>query len=194
MRYTSLSQLLVFGLPFTLGTSVGIYAATSSALIPALCSFGFAATTLIIFAILTITKYINLQKFNIALNHGIYVNLNGYHTTPDILNAEVERMLTLYSNAVPHAKLLLEETPVCCTFIPGVFQADGMTVAGLTTSDTIQVSYYTRDANNKCIVDADIGIMNTAFAHELGHIILQRDSPGSGMDEQHTFMRNHNLP
>lgn len=194
MRYTTTTELIIFGICSALGIGAGLYSTAYNSTPGMLLSFGFATVTLIAFAILTIAKYIELQRFNVKLNHGIYVDLNGYNCTTDTLNAELERMIALYSNVIPQTKSLLEQTSVCCTFIPGVFQADGMTVAGLTSSDTIQVSYYTRDANNKCIVDANINIENTAFAHELGHVVLQRYSPGISAEDQHTFMKNHNLP
>lgn len=130
-----------------------------------------------------------IQSYPIFLTGGILVNPDKYETSDKVLGKEVQRVLALYEPFVPRAAALIADTNVWFTFRPGPFphpQILNAKVAGFVTvgGESGQIGY----------TAVDQPIEKTAFAHELGHVILGRAWDDWDEEKHHAFMKKNGLP
>lgn len=186
-----LLDALTFGLASLLVTGLAVYVQTTpqSAQAYAL-TWTVAFCFWFVYAALIYARAKLLARYPLTLTGGILINPEKYHTSTAVLNAEVERITKLYEGAgFPNAASLIAKTNVWLAFRPGPFphpQIATMKVMGFVTvgGEGGEVGYKS--------VDQPIG--QTAFGHELGHVILGRAWNDWDEDRHHKFMKEHGLP
>jgi hypothetical protein len=152
----------------------------------------------LIWFILLLQRKAYYDKYPLRLKYNVFVNLNGYHTTAEILEAEIQQMLSVYKARFPKAESLLSNTHTFVTFMPGVFKDSRATalLAGIANGDEVKVGYFNYksiDGKNSIVVDPFVNIKDTAFVHELGHCIITRSGIPWTVDQAHQFMKDNNV-
>ncbi len=182
---------LTFGLLSVAMTGLAIYVQTTPQTTQAYAlTWTVAAAFWAIYVGLIYVRARFIAKFPIMLTGGIMVNPENYLTAAAVLDREVQRTLKLYENVgFSDAINLISKSTTWLTFRPGPFphpQNYKVKVAGFITAggEGGQIGY----------TSPDQPIEQTAFAHELGHIILGRAWKDWDMARHHAFMKEHGLP
>lgn len=169
---------------------------------PVLLLAGMSLLAVGINVVLVIARWRLYQSYDLVLPFGILVARNGYHVTPEILEAEIARVVRMYRAFVPRIEAILAQEPIFVTFRPGVMDHPMMNgkvkLAGSTAGSDVQVAYYRYTENAGRItgttVDPDVPIEQTAFAHELGHVIIGRAQGIWDNNLSHAWMVARKLP
>lgn len=146
-----------------------------------LCFIGISARTLQL-------RYAFIASYPLHLDCNVYVRLNGYKGTKESLNKEIARLISLYTMHFVNASTLLSQEPVWVEFLPDVITLNTRRVAGYATGDTVKVSYYRRLEDGTTTAWAEAPVERTAFAHELAHVIIGRETGGWDNSTHHALM------
>jgi hypothetical protein len=152
-----------------------------------------AWTFWVIYGMLVLARYRYIRSYDLVLSNGIMVRTGGYKAPLKQFEEELERVLTLWSPHFPRAASLLEEDRIWVRFEAEVLKpkpfsrANPLTFAGLTVvgGEGVRLTYFG---------DPNRPLRDTAFVHELGHIILGRATRKWVNDDHHVFMKERNLP
>jgi hypothetical protein len=140
-------------------------------------------------------KYI--KKFDVELEHGIMVARNGYLVSSLELAAELDRFVGLWEKHM-RVRKRLEEDRIWVVFHPGVIENKGKyeKVAGFVTvgGNVAHVAYFKRIKDGVYVKDPGVSIERTAFAHELGHIVMAREWGDWDQERHHAFTKAEGLP
>lgn len=187
---------LTFGVPSLVVTCLTLYVTLGSSTLGTqeyalmwVCSAAFWA----IYGALVWSRYRFIQRYDMVLSTGTMVRTNGFRASRADFEAEIRRVLLLWSPYVMDAQSLLERHRIWVTFEAEPLKKlrftrnQPRTFAGLTRAggEAVKISYFE---------DPDKPLETTAFAHELGHIILGRSTDSWSNDEHHEFMKLHKLP
>lgn len=165
---------LYFAFPGVALIILGVYLAvknTEGALLTGvvgLCFFGIWVSVLWSRKKL-IDSYPIVTKYNVLIKH------NGYHITRLEAEDAIKKLLALYQLHWLDAKEALTSEYTWVEFVPGTIEIKGigkpMLVAGFVRAGgrTVKVGFF--DSKTKK-PDSTVPLERTAFAHELGHIIL----------------------
>lgn len=146
---------------------------------------------------LVYSRWRYIQRFDVALSHGIMVARNGYLASSLELEDELQRFIQLYAPHVRNVVDVLEEKRIWVVFHPGAIRNVGgyEKVAGFVVvgGNVAHVAYFRRQDG---IVQEDPAAeaRRTAFAHELGHIVLGRSWGNWDQGKHHDFQRFHKIP
>lgn len=169
-------------------------------------SWTVAGTGWAIYIALIILRWRYISQFDLMIRYGIMVNTAGYHTSELKLDAELDRIVLMYSKYFPNIGELFERSRVWVTFKPGIFEnvpGAPARVAGFVPAggENAFVGYFERvpgattpDGKPVYVGAPDVAIEKTAFAHELGHVIMGRAWNDWDEERHHAFMREHGLP
>lgn len=185
-----LFDVLTFGVPSLIVMGLALYVSILGIQGQALmwvCSLTFWG----IYGALVWSRYKFIQRYDMMLSSGIMVQTNGYNASRADFEVELRRVINLWSPHVMDVEDLLRRERIWVTFEPEPLRLEfsknePRTFAGLTKigGELVRVSYFE---------DPDKPLEATAFAHELGHIILGR-STGHWSNDHHEFMALHKLP
>jgi len=147
------------------------------------------------YLLLVRARYKFIQSYDLILSNGIMVRTNGYKAGRGAFEFELGRVIDVWSVHFPRAADLLGKRRVWVSFdddllTAAVSEGSGRaprTFAGLTSmgGSGIRLTYFGNPS---------MPLAATAFAHELGHVILGRATNAWDNDEHHTFMRDRHLP
>jgi hypothetical protein len=119
---------------------------------------------------------------------GIHVDLNGYSTNLSEVAQVIEDLCRKYKAFIPDAKDLIQRAPIWVHFKPGVIKTRGCLAAGVTQLDIVEVGYFCK-IDGEYLTDPYVPLQNTAFTHEIEHIIIQRSSHFDLNEaDQHVYM------
>ena len=139
-----------------------------------------------------------MSEYDMWCKCDIKASTNGYNVSLEQLNAEIDRLISLYSAFSENVPAILSEADVFLKFNPGVINnsfnpTKPLLVAGFTVvgGNYIEVAFFNPKTK---LADPNQDIQHTAFAHELGHVIL--GSVLGNWDESihHKFMADNKLP
>lgn len=135
-------------------------------------------------------KYI--QGYDLVLPNGIMIQTGGYDVTLEDFEKELDRIYLLWTPYFIGAPELLREDRIWVRFEGEIIRVPftrrpalkyaGITVAG---GEFVRLTYFN---------DPDLPLRKTAFAHELGHVILGRATKRWNNNEHHKFMKVNLLP
>lgn len=135
-----------------------------------------------------------IQSYDLVLSNGIMVKTNGYKAARWDFEFELSRVIEQWTPHFPRSSALLTQDRVWVSFDDKLLTVPESragkaprTFAGLTSmgGSGIRLTYFG---------NPDTPLTATAFAHELGHVILGRATNAWDNDEHHTFMRDRHLP
>ena len=185
-----LLDFLTFGVISLIGTALAAYVQSTPQTFQAYAlTWVVAGMFWAIYAILIRLRAKFIAKYPIMLKSGTMVNPGEYKISTESLDNEVDRIVALYFTLVPKAGVLLSDSRVWITFRPGPFdhpQGYSVKVAGFVTAggEGCEVGY----------TSTDQPVEQTAFGHELGHIILGRYWNDWDQERHHNYMKEHGLP
>lgn len=146
---------------------------------------------------LVYSRWRYIQQFDVMLSHGIMVARNGYLASSLELEDELARFIGLYAPHVQDVVGALEESRIWVVFHPGSIQNVGVyeQVAGFVVvgGNVAHVAYFRRE-DGIVREDPAVAVRSTAFAHELGHVVLGRRWGNWDQGEHHDFQRFHKIP
>lgn len=191
-------DFLYHGIPALLLIALAAYVQTTPQSTEAYAlMWTLAALFVGVYALVLYWRHSWLNSFDFVTKHGLVVKLNGYETTRIEIEEETERLIAQYEDqGFPARKMLAPDRrmlDVAHTYVH--FQHGYMDhpnpaerpakVAGWVRAGghLVAVSYLTRQQP----------VAKTAFAHELGHIVLGRFNGLWGDDSHHKIMQIRGL-
>lgn len=151
-----------------------------------------AGTFWFIYGVLVWSRWRFINRYDLVLPNGTMVRTNGYKATLVEFERELERISLLWVPFFLTAPELLKMNRIWVSFEPKVLKQPfsretPKTFAGLTSmgGESVRLTYFE---------NPNLPLQKTAFAHEMGHIILGRATKKWDNDEHHTYMKEHKLP
>jgi len=192
-----LFDALTFGAAATIATGLAVYAQVTEAdahqTQGRALMWAVALLFWLVYLLLVRARYKFIQGYDLVLSNGMMVCTNGYKAGRLELEAEIKRVYRLWTIHFPKTEQLLARPTVWVRFEPkkleltGFVQTTPRTFAGLTSmgGESIQLSYFE---------DPLLPLEKTAFAHELGHVIMGRGTGKWDNSVHHKYMQDRKLP
>ena len=134
-----------------------------------------------------------IESYDLVLSTGMMVQTNGYKISRTEFETELRRVCSLWFPHYPRAQEFLEQSRIWVRFESKILEKRAFsrstprTFAGLTSmgGESIRLTYFEDPLKQ---------LEQTAFAHELGHVILGRATNSWDNDQHHKFMQERKLP
>ncbi len=191
----NLFDALTFGLLAVLVTGLAAYVQAHDVVGPVdskPLTWVVAGAFWVIYGLLLRARYRFIQSYDLVLSTGTMVQTNGYKVPRAAFETELRRVCSLWTPHFTSAQEILERKRVWVRFEPGLLvvpfsKNTPRTFAGLTSmgGESVRVTYRG---------DPLKPLEQTAFAHELGHVIIGRATNEWDNDAHHKFMSERKLP
>lgn len=144
------------------------------------------------------SRWLFLKKYSITLPLGIYVNSGEYvgsigNLTTELID-ELQDMVTRLNGVTDNkTESLALEDPIWVQFVQGTINGGNsgyVRLAGymIRGSDGVVIATFSKVADGTFIENDQMPVANSAFAHELSHVILQRYGVND-TEKEHALMR-----